>query len=387
MKTLDITLISISLIVAYGIGFYYYEPELSAETRAFLAKARPPSSEKHVAHRKRLEQELESLSDEYGYSLYEACKTNYHTGKCYIAVNSLGPLGVNHERRQKINELMDSLPVIAGDFSQLGSYQNLISGFYDASYEEMRNGFNDTEDLLLNLAATRRFFDESGPLIDLMMATALYGIVVGRANLMIALNDGVAIPNEYLDLPRLTGERVERSLAEDLNVHMGDIRSGFASYAKNEKMNWKIDDARFQSQQYVEFLDLPEHDYWSNTFRMKRHFFAKNYDRFVHGLDEEFLHYDYIEYFDTVKFTRQTGKILMALSNIYDGAEIDQHGVDAPEAWEWYWKDEEKELCLRLDDTVKRSERVEEATTCLPHIKLQLAELEAAEAKPLAHSK
>ena len=151
-------------------------------------------------------------------------------------------------------------------------------------------------------------------------------------------------------------------------------------------MNWQIDDARFVSQQHADFVDLPERDYWSKTFRTRRHFFAKNYDQFIMGFDDDFVYFDYLEYFDTVKLTRYSGKILLALSNIYNGAAIDRHGVVAPDAWEWFWDEDAMELCLKLDETVERAARVETETICLPHIKRQLAELEKAETKQREHS-
>jgi hypothetical protein len=144
MKLLDISLISISLIVAYGIGFYFYEPSLSEETKQFLGKARVPSIAQHVERYNTLEQELDALKGDYGYSLYQACQ-GYYTAACYKAVHADGPVEANDARRQKLQELMSLLPIVPGDFNDIPSYQSLISGFNDSLYEDMRNGFTDTE--------------------------------------------------------------------------------------------------------------------------------------------------------------------------------------------------------------------------------------------------
>ncbi len=95
----------------------------------------------------------------------------------------------------------------------------------------------------------------------------------------------------------------------------------------------------------------------------------------LEALGEDWEFNAYTPYLDQFKIRKHSHLVLLALDAIYQGAAIDNHGIEAPKYWQWHWKEQELELCLKLSDEFEETKRTREAIYCLPHVQLQAERL------------
>jgi hypothetical protein len=373
MRPLKLVLLSVSLTLAFGIGFYFYEPDLSMKTKIFLAAAREPSPREHIERYEVLEQKLEGY--EYLGHL-EGCNKRIYSAQCLHALGALEPVEIDQNRRANLKEALAMLPILANTSDDLMSFQNLIGELNQEFLQEMRNGGIKQQTIDAHLLESHRIFNEASSILEWMIGTALYGISLSAANLAIATDTEITLPLEQVMVDRLNSDLMRRILAEDLMTTQRSWQRHGSQFEDLNKQSWLLDDARFTWQQHLDFLELAEKDYWTKTLERKRLWFAKWHDVYIFDIDPDYIEFSYVNYFDVAKITQNHAIVLAALSQIYQGADPSDHGVAAPDNWQWRWKEAEMELCLKLSDDFEQTRRVKEAIACLPHIQLQLAAIE-----------
>lgn len=369
MKYVDTILIALSVSLAYGIAFYLYEPGVSEESRAWIEAAEQPSGEQRLANLEQLTAAYKALPN---LRAGAPCSIQPLGADCYSTIAQLKTTGLDDRRRSIYRDYLGQLPFVpdANQFTQLPQYQLVITGAYDDFYQDLLSGGITEETIAFNLHESSRLLTEPGSLLEWMIAAAIFDIALQAANFELAT--GAVLDVSTMPAP---WREMEQTLATLMKAEFAYSAAALNSpqFAGKHfhKQNWYLDDLRHYYTQHLEFLNQSPERYWREPLAIERAWYS--------GLFELDVNHNMLAYLDAGFGLEAKHTILLALANIYRGAEVQDHGVQAPPMRVWQWRENSEELCLLLNESVPDDARKSEATVCLPHLKRQLARLNSEE--------
>lgn len=382
MKLIESVLIGSSLLVAYGIGFYYHTPELSIESKKWLASAEAPFDPTKKA---RLEQ-ISARLDELKVSRHGTdCYPDELTAKCYLASKGQPDSVEELESRQLYREIINLMPYVpdpAQGFWYAPAYHHMFQGARSEYYLELRQGELDQETVRYYLSHLQRWLEHPESTLEAVIALALHNVS------LVAINLSLGVGQQDLDLEGLQGligvnVSLEKMVLKELRSTVFYINQT-PQYNYRNKENWFVDHQRMYLQNQLSFFEQEPLEYWRRDLELDGHWYAEltewlivTFSNEEHYLDKASMEKQSLDYLDYYRAKQHHHLVLLALANVYQGATIEDHGIEAPEMWRWEWKPEELELCLELRDDVTGIRELNEGwVLCLPHVQLQLAALQ-----------
>jgi hypothetical protein len=362
---------------------FLHEPELSAETKAWLVEVDEPFDSEGFKQIKALEQQFEKLKPK-PMQMPEPCNSVLSV-EC--VTHDTFP-ALHPEMRGLARSLIDQMPfvesIVFDDSSFYFNYVNLISATHWDFYQDFRNGELTHETVVFHLQSTKRQIEKPESLIGDVIALANYSSILAAINLSIGLgHDNVRFAelDDDLDISGLSFDRAAKLELRQVDRYMNSAEAE-EHWAYDRKRGWILDHYRLIWTDLIEYGDQEPSTYWASTPNIDGHWFIGSLDWL---LGQTLVVEAYIPYLDAFRAAHHQRLVLRAMKQIYAGAPIQDHGIDAPDSWRWEWKAEELKLCLSLDEHFEQKKRVKQVEICLPHVPLELERLRI-EATPEAHS-